>query len=152
MTLHERISTEIKTAMKKGDKLRLETFRFLRAQLQEKEISKRGKGGMTEDDQLAVLQNAVKRRKESIEMFEKGGRMDLVEKEKKELEIVQEYLPAQISAGEIENIVRSIVEKAGPLSQEDFGKVMPLAMKELKGKAEGKTVQEIVRKILQDKS
>lgn len=149
MTLQERISEEMKSAMKKGDKLRLETLRFLRAQLHEKEISKRGKGGMTEDDQLAVLQNAVKKRKESIELFERGGRMDLVEKEKKELEIVREYLPSQLGSLEIEKAVRGVVESVGAVSQEDFGKVMALAMKELKGKAEGKMVQEAVKKVLE---
>ncbi len=152
MSLQERISTELKLAMKRRDKLRTETLRSIRAQLLEKEISKRGKGGMTEEDELGVLQTAVKRRKESIELFGKGGRMDLVEQETKELEIIYEYLPKQLGIAEIEGIVRKIIERAGAVSVKDFGKIMPLAINELKGKAEGKIIQEIVRKILQEKS
>jgi len=96
MALKEKIAEEMRSAMKRTDKLRLETLRSIRASLLEKEIAKRGKGTMTEDDELNVLQSGLKKRKESIELFEKGGRKDLVEKETQELEIIQSFLPKQM--------------------------------------------------------
>lgn len=149
MGLMERISEDLKHAMKIGDKLRLETLRSLRAQLQEKEIAKRGHGGITEEDEVGVLKSAVKNRKESIEMFERGGRQDLVEQETRELEIIHTYLPKQLSSGELELIVGRIIEDLGAASSKEFGKVMGVAMRDLKGKADGKLVQEIVKKKLE---
>jgi len=149
MAMMNRIGDDMKSAMKARDKIRLETLRTLRAALMEKEIERRGSDqGMTPEDELAVLMNAAKKRKESIEMFGKGGRTDLVEQEEKELTIIQEYLPKMMLAEEIEGIVDDIVRETGATSVSDFAKVMPVAMKHLKGKAEGKLVQEIVRKRL----
>jgi uncharacterized protein YqeY len=149
MGLKETISSDLQKAMKAGDKTRLETLRTVRAALLEKEIEKRGSASpVTPEDELGVLTGAAKKRRESIEMFEKGGRMDLVEQETKELAIIQEYLPKQLSAVEIEEIIRNIMGEVGASSPADFGKVMPAVMKQLKGKADGKLVQELVRKAL----
>jgi uncharacterized protein YqeY len=149
MGLKETISRDLQKAMKAGDKTRLETLRTVRAALLEKEIEKRGSASpVTPEDELSVLTGAAKKRRESIEMFGKGGRMDLVEQETKELAIIQEYLPKQLSAVEIEEIIRNIMGEVGASSPTDFGKVMPAVMKQLKGKADGKLVQELVRKAL----
>src|SRR5215510_9146495 len=149
MALKDKISEDMKVAMKSGDKVRLDTLRMIRAALMEKEIEKRGGGpGMTPDDEVAVVMNSAKRRRESIEMFEKGGRQDLVEQEMKELAIVNEYLPTMMSPEEVEVVVKEVVGQFTNVSAADFGKVMGAVMKQLKGKADGKVVQESVRKFL----
>jgi uncharacterized protein YqeY len=149
MTLKEKIIDDLKKAMKSGDKVRLETLRSLRAALMEKEIERRGNGQpVTPEDEIGVISGAAKKRKESIEQFAKGGRQDLVDMETVELGIIQEYLPRQLSRDEVIATVQQIVTETGASSAADFAKVMPLAMKELKGKAEGKLVQEVVRALL----
>ena len=149
MSLQEQISTDLKNAMKSGDKLRLETLRTLRAALLEKQIERRGGGAtMSPDDETGVLLTAAKRRKESIEQFARGGRQDLVDQESRELAIIQEYLPKQIGREEIQQIIQGIIAETGAQSAADFGKVMPAAMKQLKGKADGKVVQELVKELL----
>ena len=149
MGLKERFSEEIKAAMKMPDKTRLETLRTLRAALMEKEIEKRGSGQpVTPEDEMAVMSSAAKKRKESIEAFEKGGRAELVEQEKKELAIIQEYLPKQMSADDVAKVIEQVVAETGAGPAADFGKVMPLVMKQLKGKADGKLIQEMVKKRL----
>jgi uncharacterized protein YqeY len=149
MGLKEQISEEIKAAMKMPDKTRLETLRTLRAVLMEREIEKRGSGtGVTPDDEMAVMMSAAKKRKESIEQFEKGGRPELAEQERKELAIIQEYLPKQLLTGDIETIVDQVMKEIGASGPGDFGKLMPAVMKQLKGKADGRVIQDIVKKKL----
>ncbi len=149
MALKDKISNDLKAAMKAGDKIRLETLRTLRAALMEKEIEKRGPGpGMTPEDEVGVLVSAAKKRRESIEQFAKGGRQDLVDQETQELGIIQEYLPKQASAEEIGAVIQDIIAQTGAQGPGDFGKVMPQVMKQLKGKAEGKLIQELVKKSL----
>ena len=149
MSLKEQIASDLTRAMKAGAKLRLETLRTLRAALMEKEIEKRGSGKeMSEDDELGVLTTAAKKRRESIDQFRKGGRMDLVEQEEQELKIIQEYLPQQLTAPELEEIIRNAIIASGASSSSDFGKVMPAVMKQVKGKADGRAVQELVKKAL----
>lgn len=146
MGLKEQISEQIKVAMKMPDKIRLETLRTLRAALMEKEIEKRGSGQpMTPEDETAVMVSAAKKRKESIEAFEKGGRMDLVDQEKKELAIIQDFLPKQLTVEDVAKVIEQVVGETGATSTSDFGKVMPLVMKQLKGKADGKLIQEMVK-------
>ncbi len=149
MALKDTISEDLKKAMKSGEKLRLETLRTIRAALMEKEIEKRGTGtGITPEDELGVMTTAAKKRKESIEQFQNGGRPELAEQERKELAIIQGYLPRQLSTEELEKAVRDIVAQAGATGPGDFGKVMPQVMKQLKGKADGRLIQETVKKML----
>jgi uncharacterized protein len=151
MTLKEKISEDLKAAMKSGDRIRLETLRTLRAALMEREIEKRGAGpGMTAEDEVGVLTSAAKKRRESIEQFQKGGRADLVDQESKELAIIQEYLPKQMSAEEVTALVKGVIADVGATSSADFGKVMPAVMKLVKGKADGRFVQDLVRKLLSE--
>jgi uncharacterized protein len=149
MALKDTISQDLKNAMKSGEKLRLETLRTIRAALMEKEIEKRGSGNpMSPEDELGVLSTAAKKRRESIEQFQNGGRPELAEQERQELAIIQEYLPKQMSSEEIEKTVRDIVAQSGASGPGDFGKVMPQVMKQLKGKADGRLIQETVKKLL----
>jgi len=144
MSLNEQINTDLKAAMKSGDKVRLDTLRLLRAAMIE--LAKRGGGGgITPEDELSVLMAAMKKRKEAIEVYEKAGRQELAQQERSELAIIMEYLPKQLSADEAAAIVQRIITETGASSAKDFGKVMPLAMKELKGKFDGKVVLEMVR-------
>ncbi len=149
MGLKEQIAEQIKSAMKMPDKTRLETLRTLRAALMEREVEKRGTGQpMTMDDEVAVMVSAAKKRRESIEAFDKGGRPDLVEQEKKELAIIQDFLPKQASVEDVSAVIEQVVRETGAATAADFGKVMPVVMKQLKGKADGKLVQDMVRKRL----
>ncbi len=121
----------------------------MRAALLEKEIEKRGAGpGMTAEDEVATLTSAAKKRKESIELFTQGGRPELARQEELELAIIQEYLPRQLSGDEVAAFVRAAIAETGASGPGDFGRVMPLVMKQVKGKADGRMVQELVKKAL----
>jgi uncharacterized protein len=147
MSLTETINEDLKTAMKSGDAVKLNTIRSIRAMIIE--FSKRGTGAaITPEDETAMLLGAAKKRKEAIEMYEKGNRQDLADQEKRELEIINGYLPKQMTKEEAEAVITKIIAETGAASAKDFGKVMPLAMKELKGKFDGKAVQEIVKQKL----
>ena len=144
MTLNERINNDLKEALKSRDRTRLDTLRLLRAGMIE--LSKRGTGKeITPEDELSVLTAAVKKRKEAIELYEKGGRADLAHQERQELDVISSYLPKQLSKEEAEQVIQRIISETGASSSKDFRKVMPLAMKELKGRIEGKLVQELVK-------
>ncbi|HEY9167417.1 MAG TPA: GatB/YqeY domain-containing protein [Candidatus Kryptonia bacterium] len=146
MTLKETIDNHIKVAMLKRDSRRLDTLRMIKTKLVEKEVERRGTGsGVTAEDEMQVLLTSAKMRKEAIEEFDKAGRKDLADKERAELEIVQEYLPKQMSREEIVKFVADLAVKVDAKTQADFGKLMSAAMKELKGKVDGKIVQEVVK-------
>ncbi len=147
MGLSEKISEDLKSAMKSGDKLRLETLRMVRAQILEFEKSGVNRA-LNEDDAMKILLSAVKKRKEAIEVYEKAGRLELAEKESKEIAIIQDYLPKQMSKEEAELIIAKIISEVSATSAKDIGKVMPVVMKELKGKIEGKIINEIVKQKL----
>jgi uncharacterized protein YqeY len=149
MALKERISEELKAAMKSGDRIRLETLRTLRATLMEKEIEKRVSGQpVSADDEIAALNSASKKRKEAIEHYRLAGRNELAEQEEKELAIIKEYLPKELGEAEILAVIREAISSTGAGGAADFGKVMPLVMKLVKGKADGKLVQELLKKTL----
>jgi uncharacterized protein len=146
MSLKDTINNDIKSAMLKKETLRLETLRMVKAKLLEKEVEKRvTPEGMTDEDEMQVLLSSAKMRKESIEEFDKAGRKDLADKERSELEIIQEYLPKQMDRDDIVKLVDDLAAKLGVQGQKDFGKLMGAAMKDLRGKADGKIVQEIVK-------
>ena len=150
MSLQEKISEDLSKAMKSGDKTRVETLRMIRAQLIE--YSKRGADhNITPEDEISILTSAAKKRKEAIEEFKKANRLEMVEKEENEeneLKIIQEYLPKQLTEEEVKEIIKKYISETGASGQKDFGKVMPLVMKELKGKADGKLVQNLVKELL----
>ncbi len=143
MSLLSRLTDDMKTAMKTGDKDRLNTIRLLRGQIKDAEISQQKE--LDEEEEIAVLANAAKKRRESILAFKNADRNDLVEKESKELEIIQKYLPEQLGSEEIEKIVETAIQEAGAQTIKDPGKVMPLVMAKVKGRADGKVVSQVVK-------
>jgi uncharacterized protein YqeY len=148
MTFEQKINEDLKESMKSGDKLRLETLRSLRASIIE--FSKSGTGkDMSEEDAQKILLNASKKRKDAIEMYKQAGRQDLLEKEESELAIIAAYLPEQLSESEVVDALKSIIQQVGAEGPKDMGKVMGLAMKELRGKADGTLVQQCLKQLLQ---
>jgi hypothetical protein len=147
MTLNQRIADDMKAAMKNGEKLKLETLRTVRAQFIE--FAKRGADKpVTPDDELAIVLGSIKKRKEAIDLYQQAGRKELADQESRELEILQAYLPKQLEREEAAVIIQNIINAAGASSLTDFGKMMGMAMKELKGKLDGAIVQELVKQIL----
>ena len=147
MTLKERITTELTAAMKAGEKLRTETLRSLRALILEFEKSGAGRD-MNPDDEMKMLLSAAKKRKDAIDIYVANNRNELADKEKAELEIINEYLPKQLTKEEIEQRAGEVIASVGAAGPADTNKVIPVLMKELKGKADGKLVQEIVKEKL----
>jgi len=147
MGLKEKINEDLKNAIKSKDEIRLQTIRSIRALILEFEKSGSGKE-LNEEEAIKLLTSAAKKRKEAIEQYESAGRIDLAEKEKKELQIIEEYLPKQLSFEELLEEVKKIAQEIGAVSKQDFAKLMPLAAKQLKGRAEGKDIKSAVEKIL----
>lgn len=147
MDLKETISEQMKTAMKSGDKNRLETLRSIRAMILEFEKSGAAKE-ITPEVELTILNAAVKKRKESAELYRKGDRPELAEKEEAELAVLMEFLPKQFSDTEAEDFIKSLALEMGVSSKADFGKLMSASAKALKGKYDGAKVKVIVEKIL----
>lgn len=147
MSLKEKINQELKDSMKSGDKLRLETIRSIRALILEFEKSGSGKELNTEEE-IKMLSTAAKKRKESIEQFRNANRFELADKEEQELRIIEEFLPKQLSNDELMVEIKKIASEIGAVNKDDFPKLMPLAAKTLKGKADGKIIKDFVEKIL----
>lgn len=147
MSLKDRITEEIKAAMKSQDKVRLETLRSIKKVLLEKEVSVRpsGQNELTEAQEIEALSQVAKQRRDSIEQYTNAKRQDLADKEAAELAIIETFLPAQMSDEEVESVIGQIIAQAGATSAKDMGKVMGVAMQQLKGKADGKKVQAIVK-------
>lgn len=147
MSLKERIGEDIILAMKAKDKIRLETVRGIKKAILEKEIAVRpqGQDSLTEEQEIELLAQLAKQRRDSIEQFQAAGREDLVDKESQELAILETYLPEQISDAELESTLDEIITSVGATTAKDLGKVMGIAMKQLKGKADGKKIQTLVK-------
>ena len=146
MGLQDKLLSDMKGAMKSGDRVALETIRMVRAQLETVRIAK--EKDLSDEDVIEVLVKEAKKRKESLEAFEKGGRDDLVQKESRELEIITSYLPKPFSESELVEIVSKAIEETGAESLRDMGQVMGVIMPRVKGRAEGKLVQELVKQRL----
>ena len=147
MSLKEKIAEDLKEAMKGKDILRVNTLRMIIAAIKNYEVEKMRQA--SDDDVVVVLSREAKKRKEAIEEYEKYGRNDLAEKEKRELEIIESCLPKQLTEEEIREIVMKTIEEVGATSIKDLGKVMSVVMPRLKGKADGKLVNNIVREMLE---
>ena len=152
MSLKEKLAEDLKAAMRAKDAVRLRTIRSLRAALMEREIAERqgGEATLTEEQELAVVQKQAKQRRDALEQYEQAGREDLAAKEREELEVLKEYLPRQLGEDEVRAVVARIVAETGAASPRDMGKVMGLAMKELRGKADGRMVQAVARELLSE--
>ena len=146
MTHFEKVQADMYTAMKSGDKEKANTLRNVLSKLKDKQIEKRET--LSNEEEIKILQTLVKQRKESIELYEKGGRDELVAIERQEMEIINSYLPKMMSDDSIKNIVKSVIESSGANSMADMGKVMPEVMKQGKGLIDGNTAQKFVSEML----
>ncbi|UCZ54493.1 GatB/YqeY domain-containing protein [Bacillus shivajii] len=146
MNLLDQINQEMKVAMKNKDKQRLSVIRSVKSSIQNESIKLTRE--LTEDEALTVLNREMKQRKESLHEFEQANRNDLVEKTKLEINILEEYLPSQLSEDELEQIVQETVKEVGASSKADIGKVMGAVMPKVKGKADGTKVNQLVQKSL----
>lgn len=147
MNLVEKINEDLKTSMKAGDQTRLLTIRSLRALILEFQKSGSGKE-LNDEEAIKLFTSAAKKRKEAIEQYKNANRPDLAEKEEAELKIIEEYLPKQLTLDEVAEEVRKIAVEIGAKVKEDFSKLMPVAAKSLKGRADGKIIKEVVEKYL----
>ena len=144
MTLKEQILNDLKDALKSGDELKRDTLRFLQSAIKNSEIEKKKKDtGLSDEEIVDVLRKSVKQRNDSIEQYEKGNRPELAEKEKKEMEIIAAYLPAQMSEEEVKKVVLETIAQMNA-TKKDFGKVMGTLSGKLKGKADGAMIKKIV--------
>lgn len=146
MTLKEKLESDQKTAVRGGEELRLSVLRLLRSAIHYAEVEQRGP--LDDEGVLAVIAKQAKQRRESIEEFRKGHRPDLVEKEEAELAVLQTYLPAQASPAEVEALARQVISEVGARGKQDMGKVMPLVISRLRGKADGRLISQVVQELL----
>lgn len=148
MNLKEQIDSDIKKAMLNKQKDELRALRSIKSLILLAETEKGKQGQLDEDVEMKLLMKAAKQRKDSIQIFEDQGRDDLAQKEKQELSVIERYLPQQLSYEEIESTLQKIIEQSGAEGMKDMGKVMGIASKQLAGKAEGKKIAEITKKLL----
>jgi uncharacterized protein len=142
----DELPAKIADAMKKRDEIRLSTLRLLSASLHNAKIAKMG--DLTEQEELEIVRKEAKKRQDAIEAYENVGAKDRADKERKELEILKEYLPAEMNDTDLEKIVDEAIAKVKASSPQDMGKVMAAVMPEVKGRADGKKVSALVQKKL----
>ncbi len=145
--LEQKINADLKTAMKAKDKVALRAIRAIKAAIL---LTKTDGSGseLDAESEIKLIQKLAKQRQDSLDIYIKQDREDLAQIEKEELEILSRYLPKQLSTEELQPIVASIIEKSGATSMKDMGKVMGMASKELAGKADGKSISAMVKKLL----
>jgi uncharacterized protein YqeY len=148
MALFEIITEEIKKAMLAKDKVRLEALRAIKKELLEAKTAKGASEELSDETVTAILQKMVKQRKDSAEIYASQNRPDLAEPELEQMRVIQEYLPKQLTPEELERAVKDIITETGASSMKDMGKVMGVATKQLAGKAEGRAVSEMVKRLL----
>ena len=148
MSLEQQVMTEMKDAMKSKNEAALRSLRAIKAEIIKAKTDPGAKGEIDEATEQKFLQKMMKQRKDSFEIFTQQGRADLAAKEKEEMDIIEKFLPKQLSEAEIKQAVMSIIEQTGASSVADMGKVMGLASKQLAGVADGKTISAIVKELL----
>ncbi|MAR44446.1 MAG: glutamyl-tRNA amidotransferase [Flavobacteriaceae bacterium] len=150
MTLVEKINTDIKEAMLTKDKFKLESLRAIKASLTLHQTSISSQNKVTKEDEIKILQKLVKQRKESSNIYTKQNRFDLAKLEKDQADFISTYLPKQLTNQEIEAIVSKVIVESNSIGLKDMGKVIGLVVKEIQGKADGKTISDIVKQKLSD--
>ena len=152
MELKNRLQSDMKEALKQGNKLKLSTIRMLQARILEREVELRASRGrdchLSDEEIQEVIVSYAKQRRQSIESYQQGGREDLVEREKQELELVEAYLPRQLTETEVRAIVDRVVRETDAQGLKDLGVVMKAVMAETRGAAEGRLVNQIAKEIL----
>ncbi|MEP7233199.1 MAG: GatB/YqeY domain-containing protein [Ginsengibacter sp.] len=151
MNLEEKVMADLKTAMLAKDEKSLRSLRAIKAAIINTKTAEGFSGEIKDEDEIKLLQKLVKQRKDSLEIYEKQNREDLASKEREEIEVIEKFLPKQMSSDELKSIIEKIIEKSGASSPADMGKVMGMANKELAGKADGKAIAAIVKEILSSK-
>lgn len=148
MSLYEKIESDMKTALKEGDAIKLSVLRMLVAAARQVQINKNSKS-VTEPDMLQILQRHIKQHKESITQFGNGNRQDLVDKELAELKILEAYMPEQMSEEDLKAIIKAVITESGAKTKSEMGKVMKLVMERTKGPCDGKLISQLVMGSLQ---
>jgi len=146
MTLAEQLAEDLKMAMKSRDKVRLSVVRMVRAAVRNQEIDK-GQG-LTDEETLAVIQKELKQRRDSLEAFQQANRSDLAEQTLLEIDILNEYLPKQLTSEELADVVKEVIASVGATGKADMGKVMGQLMPKIRGRADGKAAQALVQQYL----
>jgi uncharacterized protein len=148
MALEEKIMTDLKAAMLAKDEKSLRSLRAIKAAIITAKTAEGAGGVLKEEDEIKLLQKLVKQRKDSLEIFEQQNRADLAQKEKEEIEVIEKFLPKQMSPDELRVVIETIINETGAASPADMGKVMGIANKQLAGKADGKTIAAMVKDLL----
>ena len=148
MSLEQKIMGELKTAMLAKDEKALRSLRAIKAAILLAKTSEGAGGDLKEEDEIKLLQKLVKQRKDSLEIFQQQNRTDLAQKEQEEIEIIEKFLPKQLSADELRSALAAIITEVGASSPADMGKVMGAATKKFAGKADGKTISALVKELL----
>jgi uncharacterized protein len=148
MNLEQKIMAELKTAMLAKDEKSLRSLRAIKAAILLAKTSEGSGGEIKEEDEIKILQKLVKQRKDSLEIFQQQNRTDLAQKEQEEIEVIEKFLPKQLSGDELKAIVAEIITATGASSPADMGKVMGAATKQLAGKADGKAISAVVKELL----
>ncbi len=146
--IKEHILVDLKEAMKLKDEMRLSVLRMLLSDIKNEEVSGSERRELADDEVISVLRRAIKRRKEAAEQFRKGGREEMAEKEEKEIECIEKYLPPSLSDDELKVIIQGAITELGANSIKDMGKVMKFVMDKVSGRADGKAVSEMVKQML----
>ena len=147
MSLENTISEAIKTAMRAKDRVALDSLRAVKSQILLLQTEARG-AEVSAEQEIAILQRMIKQRKDSFEQFTAQGRNDLAEVEEAQMKVIEQFLPKQLSAEELETEMKNIISEAGAESIKDLGKVMGIASKALAGKSDGKSISEMAKKLL----
>ncbi len=148
MSLEQKIQAEWKTAMLAKDEKTVRSLRAIKAAIILAKTSEGAGGEIKEEDEVKLLQKLVKQRKDSLEIFQTQNRTDLAQKEQEEIEVIEKFLPKQLSAEELRSIISTIITETGASSPADMGKVMGVATKQLAGKADGKAISAMVKELL----
>lgn len=152
MNLKEKIISDFKRVFKAGEEIKISVLKLLQSEIHNAEIAKRTKlkkeSSLDEGEIIDVISREIKKRKDAIELYERGGRMELAEKEKKEMEILMAYLPEQLSEEEIRNLVKKAIEQSGATSVKEMGKVMAILIPQIKGRADSSLVSGIIKEKL----
>jgi len=148
MNLEQKVMGELKTAMLAKDEKALRSLRAIKAAILLAKTSEGSGGELKQDDEMKLLQKLVKQRKDSLEIYQQQNRPELAQKEQEEIEVIEKFLPKQLSPDELKDAVSNIIADTGASSPADMGKVMGVATKQLAGKADGKTISSLVKELL----
>lgn len=148
MSLEQKIMSELKAAMLAKDEAALRSLRAVKAAILLAKTSEGGSGELKEEDEIKLLQKLVKSRKDSLEIYQQQNRPDLAKKEEEEIAVIEKFLPKQLSADELKEILQGIIASTGAAGPADMGKVMGAATKQLAGQADGKTISALVKELL----